>query len=84
MATYSNVFVHFYTSNIVLMVDSDTAYLVMSNSKSRIAGYFQLSDHLTKTNNPKLNSAILVVCKALKNVVSSSAECEIAGVFYNA
>ena len=66
------------------MVDSDAAYLVMPNAKSRIADNFQLSDHLTKTNNPKLNGAILVVYKALKNIVSSSAECEIAGLFYNA
>ena len=69
---------------MVLMVDSDTAYLVMPNTKSRIVDYFQLSDHPTKTNNPKLNGAIFVVYKALKNVVSSSAECETVGLFYNA
>jgi len=84
VATYPNIFVRFYASDMVLMVDSDAAYLVMPNAKSRIAGYFQLSDHPTKTNNLKLNGAILIVCKALKNVVSSSAEYETVGLFYNA
>ena len=75
---------HFYASDMVLMVDSDAAYLVMPNAKSRIVGYFQLSDYPIKMNNPKLNGTILVVCKALKNVVFSSAKYETAGVFYNA
>ena len=69
---------------MVLMVDSNAVYLVMPNVKSRIAAYFQLSDYPTKTNNPKLNGAILVVCKALKNIVSSSAKCKTVGLFYNA
>ena len=84
VAMYLNVFVHFYASNTVLMMDSDAAYLVMPNTKSRIAGYFQLSDYPTKTNNPKLNGTILVVYKVLKNVISSSAKYETVGLFYNA
>ena len=66
------------------MLDSDATYLVLPNAKSRIAGYFYLSDHLSKTTTPSLNGTIMVVCKALKNVESSAAELEIAGVFINA
>ena len=69
---------------MVLMIDSDAAYLVMSNAKSRIAGYFYLSDHPFKTPHPKLNGATLVECRALKHIVSSSAKAETAGVFHNA
>jgi len=69
---------------MVLMIDSDAAYLVLPNAKSRIAGYFYFSNHPSKTTTPSLNGAIMVVCKALKNVVSSAAESEIAGVFINA
>ena len=84
VATYPDVFVRYYASDMVLMLDSDAAYLVLPNAKSRIARYFYLSDHPSKTTTPSLNGAIMVVCKALKNVVSSAAESETAGVFINA
>ena len=69
---------------MVLIVDLDAVYLVMPKAKSRITDYYYLSNHPSKTNNLKLNSAILVDCKALKYVISSSAEAETVGVFYNA
>ena len=69
---------------MILRVDSDTAYLVMPNAKSRIAGYFQLNHHPHRVPHPSINGAILVECKALKHVVSSAAEAETAGIFHNA
>ena len=83
-ATYPNVYVRYHASDMVLMVDSDAAYLVMPNAKSRIAGYFQLNHHPKRIPHPDVNGAILVECKALKHVVSSAAEAETAGVFHNA
>ena len=68
---------------MVLSIDSDAAYLVLPKAKSRIAGYYHLSDHLSKTNQSKLNGAILVEYKVLKYVVSSSAEAKTAGIFHN-
>ena len=68
---------------MVLIVDLDAAYLVISKAKSRIARYYYLSNHLSKTNQLKLNSIILVECKALRNVVSSLAKAETGGVFHN-
>jgi len=83
-ATYPNVFIRFYASDMVLHVDTDAAYLVMLKAKSRIAGYFYLSDHPKRTPHPNLNRALLVECKTLWHVVSSAAEAETAGVFHNA
>ena len=37
---YLNVYIRYYTTDIVLLVDSNVAYLVMPNTKSRIARYF--------------------------------------------
>ena len=54
------------------------------NARSQVAGYFHLSDHPNITKYPKLNGAILVECKTLKRVVSSSAESEVAGIYHNA
>ena len=69
---------------MVLYIDSDATYLVLSNAKSRIARYFYLSDHLSREILPLLNGAILVECKGIKHAVSSSVEAETAGLFYNA
>ena len=45
VATYPNLYVWYHTSDLVLAIDSDAAYLVTPNAKSRIAGYFQLNHH---------------------------------------
>ena len=83
-ATYPDVYIRFYASDMSLHVDSDAAYLVSPNAKSRISGFFYLAEHPDKTTQPTLNGAILVECKTLRHVVTSAAEAEIAGVFHNA
>ena len=83
-ATYPNVYIRYHASDMVLHVDSDAAYLIAPKAKSRIAGYYHLSDHPNCTNQPSLNGAILVECKTLRHVVASAAEAEVAGVFHNA
>ena len=75
-ATCPDACLRYHACDMVLMIDSGNAYLVMPQAKSRIAGYYHLSDHPKKTPHPTINSAILVECKALKHVVSSSAEAE--------
>ena len=81
--TYPNAYIRFYTSDMILHVDSDAAYLVAPKARRRIAGYFHLSDHPNIKKPPKLNGAILVECKILRHVVSSSAESEVAGIYQN-
>ena len=53
-------------SDMILNVDSNIAYLVAPQAKSRIAGYFQLNIE-TYPSNPltPLNGTILVECKTL-------------------
>ena len=79
-ATYPMAIIRFYASDMILAGESDAAYLVMPNAKSRIAGYF----HLTNQDLKLLNGAILVECQTLKHVVGSAAEAETGGLFYNA
>ena len=63
-----------------LIVDSDAAYLVAPKGKSRIAGFFYCS---SPTVSPPLNGPIHVECKILQHVVTSAAEAETAGLFFN-
>ena len=81
--TYQNAHVRYYASDMILHIDSDAAYLVAPKARSRIAGYFYMSSHPNVTKRPRLNGAILVECKVLRHVVSSSAEAETAGIFHN-
>ena len=68
-----------------LYCDTDAAYLVALGAKSRIAGYFYLSDNQNGNTSPHktLNAPIHVECKLLKHVVSSAAEAETGGVYSN-
>jgi hypothetical protein len=85
-ATYPEAIIRYHVSDMVLHIDSDAAYLVQKNARSRYAGHYFLSDNPppepTKPN-PKPNGPILTVCKTLRGVMRSAAESETGGVFNN-
>ena len=83
-ATCPSVHIRYYDSGMVLWIKSDTAYLMFSKARIRVAGYFHLSNHLEKVSHPTINGAMRIICKDLMHVVPSSAESEKAGVFVNA
>ena len=84
VATYPNAILRFHTSDMVLHVDSDAAYLVLPEARSRIAGHYFLSDHPDKSLTPTPNAPILTECRTLRHVVASAAEAETGGLFHNA
>ena len=57
-ASYQNAFIRYHASNMILHVDSDAAYLVMPQARSRIAGYYQLLDFPAKEGT--INGPILI------------------------
>lgn len=84
-ATYPDVFVRFYASDMILNINTDATYLVQRAAKSRIAGYYYMGTYRNKSTSTHMpNGAILIECKTLKHVVASAAEAETAGVFHNA
>ena len=84
VATYPDAYIRYNASDMILHVDSDAAYLVLPNAKSRIAGFFQLTDHPSDSNPPPTNGPLLVECKTIKHVVTSAAEAETSALFHNA
>ena len=60
-----NIGAQFYTSNMVLAINSDATYLAMSNERSRVAGYFQSNAYSNNMKDPDVNRAILIEFKAL-------------------
>ena len=85
MAAYPNVRMCFVAGTMQLLVESDAAYLVLPNVKSRIAGHYMLASKPKIHNQHKspLNAPIPVESKTIKNVVCSEAEAECGGLFYN-
>ena len=69
---------------MILSVDSNTAYLVLFQAKSRIVEYFQLNDDSQHTEHPDANRAALIEFEALKNAVLSAAKAKTGRAFYNA
>ena len=61
-ATHPNPSIRFNASDIILHVDTDTAYLVLPGTKSRIAGYYYLTNRPppTGTSTHMINGAIHV------------------------
>jgi hypothetical protein len=85
--THPNAVIRYHASDMQLWIISDAAYLVKPNARSRYAGLFYLGDKPPPppaSLTTKLNGAILVECKTIKNVVASAAEAETGGVFGNA
>ena len=77
--TQLDAVVRFHASDMILYIESDTAYLVLPKACSRFARIFYLSN--TTARRPTLNYAIQVIYKTLQNVVSSAAEAETGGIF---
>ena len=84
VATYPSVILRYHASNMQLHIDSDAAYLVAPKAKSRIAGYYYFKQDKNNNDFRHPNHPVLVECRCLKHVVSSAAEAETAGIFYNA
>ena len=85
LATHPNAKLRYYAGTMHLHVESDAAYLVLPGARSRIAGYFylQANPHPTKVYSKQYNAPIHVECSTIKNVVSSAAEAECGGLFFN-
>ena len=84
VGTYPTTFLRYHSSAMILHVDSDAAYLVLPEAKSRIAGFYWLSSIPHPQQQPPLNAGVLVECKTIRHVVASAAEAEVAGIFLNA
>ena len=84
MAAYPDSVIWYYASNMIMHVDSDVSYLVAPGATSRIVGYYYMSDHPKKSIFLQLNLPFHVVWNVFKHIITSTAEAEIAGLFFNA
>ena len=69
-------------SDMILMIESDAAYVTEPKARSRAGGHHYLGNGPLKP--PILNGPIHNVSKILRSVMSSAAEAEVGGLFHNA
>ena len=84
VATYPNEKIRDCKKDIILFVESDAAYLVLPNAKSRFAGHFYRSNKaIPKLPSPQRIGPVHTECKTIRNVVASAAEAETAAIISN-
>ena len=74
---------------MVLHIDSDASYLSVKNARSRVGGHVYLStksvpDNKPPTHSPLPHRPLHAICSILRNMMTSAAESELGGLFYNA
>ena len=67
-------------SEMILQGDSDAAYLVCPQARSRAGGYIYVGN----TDRNLFNGPVLVLARVIKNVMASAAEAEVAALYMNA
>ena len=69
---------------MILYIDSNVAYLVADKAKIQIAEFYYVSNKDSKqVPTPPLNGPLHIEYKLSRHVVTSAAEAETAGLFYN-
>ena len=79
VATNPDAVLRYQKSDMILHVDSDAAYLVCPEARSRAGGYH----YLNNKQGTIINTPIYVLAKVIKNVMASAAEAEIGALFMN-
>ena len=89
-ATHPHAKIRFKASDMILHVHSDASYLSVHGARSRVGGFFFLSQSPPPTGytatspQPPTNGPIHVNSIIMQNVMSSAAEAELGALFHNA
>ena len=89
-ATHPDATVRFTASDMVLHIVSDASYLSASGARSRLGGYFFMSNSLPRSPPqpddpaPIFNGPVLVNSSIIQPVLSPAAEAELGALFHNA
>ena len=81
--THPDAKVRFHKSDMVLCIHSDASYLSEPKARSRVGGYFYLSNKDKPADNPNPNGAIHIESRIMRNVMASASEAETGGLFHN-
>eukprot|EP00957_Ditylum_brightwellii_P065264 4950314-Ditylum_brightwellii.AAC.1 len=85
LSTYPNATVRFCTISMIFYIHSNTAYMVLPEAHLCTGGYFYLSNKSTTKDATDVptNRAIHNECSTICNVIGSTAEAEVGGLYVN-
>jgi hypothetical protein len=85
VATHPNAVLRFTKNHMKLHIVRNASYASEPKARSRVGGYYYLDgkDDPQPGKSPKLNGAIHVESRIMRNVMASAAEAEIGGLFIN-
>jgi hypothetical protein len=83
-STHPESTIRYFASDMQLEIHSDASYLSETKAKSRIGGYFYVSNKTSSPKKPLSNGPLFCHTTVLKHVVSSVAEAELGALFVNA
>jgi hypothetical protein len=75
--TYPHGVLRYYGSNMILKITSDAAYLVQPKARSHAAAHY----HLGWRNSKGTNGPVDILCKTIKDIVSSAAEAKTGSIY---
>ena len=83
-----NAIIRYHASGMILFIHSDASYLSVTKARSISSGVFFLSDPkpdaITFSEyTPILYGFIFIMCKILRNIMTSAAEAEYGALFLN-
>ena len=80
-STYQNKFIRCHGNNMILHVDFNAVYNIISKVRSRIKVFYYLSGKPNQPQNLKINGQLLIKYKTARHVVASASQVEIRGLF---
>ena len=78
LVTYPDDGITYRASDMILSGHSDTAYLNVSQARSRVVSHIMLSEDVPV---PLHKGPVLTIAQIIKNVMSISSEAELEGLF---
>ena len=78
---YPDITLWYYTSDMILICEADSVYLVLPKYRSRSTVWFVLRNYPNKHDNFIQNAPIYMMCLTFKNTIASAAECKTGGIF---
>ena len=83
-STYPEAVLTYVNSDMVLHIHTNASFLSEPKAKSRVGGYFFISNNTNPSQAAHHNAPVHVICQILKNVLVSASEAEYCGMFENA
>ena len=83
LTTFPIIILRYHSSNMIINIYVDSAYVVLPRSLSRAIAWFIFDSDPLKVPNPMTNVPFHMIYNTMKNVISSTAKSKNRGIYIN-